>query len=199
LNIKRLTVREPGQGTLLRFEVKPNMKTLGPNFGARLKAVVAALAAADPAAVAEKVQAGLSIELACAEGPATLEPADVVVQQRAAEGWAGVADRGTQLVIDTRLSEELRHEGMARDVVRQVQELRKQAGLEMEDRIILWLQATSAHLQQAIAAHQAYIAGETLATQWATNALDGNAHKTTVKIEGEPLTIELRKAGPAGG
>jgi isoleucyl-tRNA synthetase len=117
----------------------------------------------------------------------------VVVQQRAPEGWAGVADRGTQVLVDARVSEELKREGLARDVVRQVQDLRKQSGLEMEDRIALWLDTGADRLRQAIEAHRDYIASETLTAQWAAQPLDGEAHSTRVKVEGQELLIELRK------
>src|SRR5262249_32225528 len=85
LHIKKVTLHDPAQGPLLRREVRPNMKTLGPKFGPRLKEVVAALVAADAAAVAEKVQAGEPIELSTPGGPVMLEPADVIVQERAPE------------------------------------------------------------------------------------------------------------------
>src|SRR5436309_955323 len=62
LNLKKVSLHDPAKGPLLRFDVKPNMKTLGPKFGPRLKAVQTALAAMDPAAVAAKVQAGESVE-----------------------------------------------------------------------------------------------------------------------------------------
>src|SRR5262249_55080625 len=77
--------------------------------------------------------------------------------EKAPEGWAGVADRGTQVLLDARLTEELRREGMARDVVRQVQELRKKSGLQVEDHIALYLGTESERLRSAIAAHQEYI------------------------------------------
>jgi isoleucyl-tRNA synthetase len=193
LNVKRVTLHDPVQGPLLRQEVKPNLKTLGPKFGPRLKEVQAALASADPAALAERVQAGQPFELACPGGPVMLEPADLVVVPKAPGGWAGAADRGTQVLVDARITEELKHEGMARDVVRQVQELRKQSGLEMEDRIALHLGTESTALRQAIEAHRAYIGNETLATQWAAQPLGDGAHQANVKVDGQPLMIELRK------
>ncbi len=192
LNVKKVTLHDPARGPLLCYEIKPNPKTLGPKFGAQLKQVQAALMTADPTAVAEILQAGGTLELALADGPVTLEANDVVVQLRAPEGWAGVADRGTQVLVDVRLTEELSGEGMARDVVRHVQELRKKSGLEVEDRIVLDLQTESPPLKKAIEAHWAYISGETLAT--GRQILDGQAHTTTVKVEGQPLTIRLRKA-----
>jgi isoleucyl-tRNA synthetase len=193
LNIKKVSLHDPAQGALLCFDVKPNMKTLGPTFGPRLKEVQTALAAADPDEVATRLQCGQPYELACPGGPVSLEPADVVVTLRAPEGWAGIADRGTQVMIDVRITQELAREGMARDVVRQVQELRKGAGLEMEDRIALYLSTTSEGLKQAIEAHKAYISNETLTVQWATQALNGEAHQTDVKVDGQPLSIQLRK------
>src|SRR5262249_58270954 len=140
--------------------------------GAQLRAVQAAIAAAQCAQLVASVQKGEPFAL----GEFTLESGDLVVTYRAPEGWAGVVDRGTQVAIDARITEELAREGMARDVVRQVQELRKQSKLEMEDRIALYLETESEPLRQAIEAHRDYIAGETLTTKWATAPLNGEAH-----------------------
>jgi isoleucyl-tRNA synthetase len=192
LNIRKVTLHDPAKGPLLRREVKPNMKTLGPKFGPRLKEVIAALAAADAAAVAEKAEAGEPIELETLGGTVLLEPADVVVQERAPEGWAGAADRGTQVAIDSRITEELKLEGLAREVVRHVQELRKTAGLQMEDRIILSLQTESPVLRKAIEVHREYIRRETLAVQLTMEPLAPGAHRGDVKVDGQALTIELR-------
>ncbi len=187
LNIKRVTLHDPSQGALLTQEVKPNLKTLGPKFGAQLKAVQAAIAAAAATELASKVQAGAPFTL----GEFTLEPTDVVLTNKAPDGWSGWVDRGTQVLLDTRLTEELALEGMARDVVRQVQELRKQSGLEMEDRISLFLDTPSTILRSAIDTHRDYIAGETLTTGWVTTQPGGNSVR--VKVEGNELTIALRK------
>ncbi|HLJ93883.1 MAG TPA: isoleucine--tRNA ligase [Gemmataceae bacterium] len=194
LNIKKVTLHDADKGSLLRHEIKPNMKTLGPKFGARLKTVVGALAALDPAAVADKVQAGVPIELACSDGPATLELADIIAQLKAPEGWAGVADRRTQVLVDTQITPELAQEGMAREVVRHVQNTRKDGNLEMEDRIHLSLQAESTLLAQAIAAHRDYIRNETLAVALTNEPLSGQVHQANVKVDGQALTIELSKA-----
>jgi isoleucyl-tRNA synthetase len=196
LNIKRVTLHDPGAGPLLGYEVKPNPRTLGPKFGPRLKEVQTALARADADAVARKVTAGEPVELECPGGAVTLEPSDVVVQTRAAEGWVGLSDRCTLLALDTRITEELAQGGMARDVVRHVQDLRKKAGLEMNDRIALGLSTPSAALRKAIEAHKKYICDETLTTRWATESLGEGTHRADVKVDGQPLTIELRKEPP---
>src|SRR5262249_26077909 len=141
----------------------------------------------------EKIQSGQAIELRCPSGPVTLEAGDIFVQLKAPDGWAGVADRGTQLAIDVRVTEALSQEGMAREVIRQVQNARKEADLEMEDRIVLYLHTDSAKLRAAIEAHRDYIANETLTTQWSYVLLDDAAYRVEVKIEGQALTIQLRK------
>jgi isoleucyl-tRNA synthetase len=194
LNVKKVKLHDPAQGPLLRLLVKPNMKTLGPKFGARLKEVQTALAAADGAALAREVGAGKAFELPCPGGVVIIAPGDVVVQMQAPEGWAGVADKGTQVMIDTRITEELKLAGMAREIVRHVQSLRKDAGLEMEDRIVLYLGTDSEMLRRAIEEHRQFIAAETLTICWATQPLGEGAHTANVKVEGQALTIQLRKA-----
>src|SRR5262249_25777340 len=114
------------------------------------------------------------------------------VQHQAPEGWAGVADRGTQVLLDVRLTEELTREGMARDVVRQGQMLRKESKLQIEDRIVLHLATDSAPLRPALDAPPAHIPRETLTVRW--DAQPDGGHRKRVKVEGNELTIELRKA-----
>jgi isoleucyl-tRNA synthetase len=193
LNLKKVTLHDANGPPLMRVEVKLNMKTAGPKFGARLQDVQAALAAADAVTIARQVEEGKPVELPCVGGAVTLEPTDIVVQLRAPEGWAGAVDHGTQVMLDVRITESLKKEGLARELVRHVQEARKQAGLQMEDRIELYLFTTSAALQLAIDAHGKYIAAETLVTCWATQPLEGEVYRTTVKVDGEPLTLVLRK------
>jgi isoleucyl-tRNA synthetase len=193
LNIKKVTLQRPEHGPLLASEVKPNMKNLGPKFGPRLKEVVSALATADAVQVAERIQAGQPVQLFSSDGALTLDPGDVIMQAKAAEGWAGVTDRGTQVAVDARISTELASEGKAREIVRHVQDLRKKSQLEMEDRIVLYLETESPVLAQAIQTHRSYICNETLASEWSNHRLDGDVHRANVKIDGESLLIELRK------
>jgi isoleucyl-tRNA synthetase len=177
----------------MRQEVKANPKTLGPKLGPRLGEVTKAVATANPAELAAKVQGGQPFELLCSNGPVTLEPADVWVQVKAPEGWTGLADSATQIMIDSRVTPELAREGMAREVVRHVQSTRKDAGLEMEDRIETYLATDAPEVSQAIDTHRAYIGEETLTAKWASQPFDGGAHQAQVKVDGKPLTIELRK------
>lgn len=192
LNVKKVTLHDAANGPLLRYEVKPNPKTLGPKFGPRLKAVTTALASADADAVAAKVQAGQSFELQTPDGPVTLEPADVFVQPKTSAGWGGLADGKTQLLLDARITPELELEGLARETIRYVQSSRKEADLNIHDRIALYLGAEG-KLGEAIAAHKDHIAAETLVGEWAKGPLGADAFKTEAKVEGQKLVIELKR------
>src|SRR5262249_20692620 len=119
---------------------------------------------------------------------------DFSVSYQAADGWVGIADRGTQVALDTRISVELAGEGMARDVVRHVQDARKKAGLQMEERIELHLHTDSVKLSQAIARHRDYIMAETLVARWSETPLQGEGvYSTQVSVDGQALQINLRK------
>jgi isoleucyl-tRNA synthetase len=193
LNLKKVTLHDPAKGPLLSYEVSPNLKTLGPKFGSKVKEIQAALTALDPMSASRKLQAGEDIELDTASGAVVLNKDDILMKAKVLDGWAGLADYGSQLLLDTRVTEELAGEGMAREIVRHVQELRKRSGLEMEDRIILYFGTESSALQRAIEKHSSYISGETLALKWANQPLDGEAHSTKVKVDGQPVTIQLNK------
>jgi isoleucyl-tRNA synthetase len=194
LNVKKVTLHDPAQGPLLQYDVKPNPKTLGPKLGPRLKEVQGALAALDPAKLAALIDSGNPVVLNCASGEVTLEAGDLFKQVKASEGWTGVAEGGTQVALDVRITESLAQEGMAREIVRHVQELRRTAGLEMEDRIVLYLGTSSAALQKAIVEHKKYIMNETLAVELSERALGEKASAVDVKVDGQPLRIELRKS-----
>jgi len=123
-----------------------------------------------------------------------LSDEDILVSFNPRIGWTAVEDGERLIIIDCRVSEALKHEGMVRDVIRQVQELRKKANLEMENRIVLHLQTDSEELRRALDEHRPSIESETLAAKWSKEQLQGEGvHRAGVKVDGQPLTIELRK------
>jgi isoleucyl-tRNA synthetase len=193
LNIRRITLQSDGQ-PLLRVEVKPNLKTLGPKLGNRLQEVKKAIEANATALAAHWPSVP---ELPCPGGAVQLEVTDLIVQHRAPEGWAGAKARETEVIVDVRITDDLALAGMAREVVRHVQELRKKANLEMEDRIELHLGTDAPKLLQAIDAHRDYIGSETLVARWSNQPLNGEAHQLEVKIDGLALILMLRKWGQA--
>nr|AEH26477.1 isoleucyl-tRNA synthetase [uncultured Acidobacteria bacterium A2] len=196
LNIKKLSWHDPAKGELLRYDIKPNLKTLGQRVGNKLGDVQKALPKVPAAVLMACVRERKNYPLKLESGEVIdIEPGDLWVQTSGPDGWAGVEDKGTAVAVDARISEELKLEGLARDVIRQVQNLRKDANLDMEDRIVLYLGTTDEQLAKAIETHRPYIADETLTVEWSKTPLTGDGvHQADVKIEGKPLTINLRKA-----
>lgn len=165
LNIKSVEFIEQ-DAELVGYEIKPNFPTLGKRYGKLMPAIQAALAkmdgGADGARVAARVAACEHFSLEIDGVEVEFEPGDLRVRTTSAEGYA-CAQAGCLLVaLDTSLSEALVVEGIAREIVRTVQDARKSAGLEIADRISLAISG-SARVQTALRQHREYIMGETLA------------------------------------
>ncbi len=185
LNVKRVSWHDSVTGPLLKAIAKLNKKTAAPKLSAKLKQAEAELATMDAA----KLTSG-PIELA----GIALEAADVAIEYVAPDGFSGIADRAVQVALDTRITEELKLEGLAREVIRFVQEARKSAGLSLDDQIALFLGTESAVMNQAIAVHREFIASECQVGQWLESApVDG--YSAVAKVDGAALTISLRKIG----
>jgi isoleucyl-tRNA synthetase len=186
LNLKRVTLMDEG-GPLLTDAAKLNPKTAKARYKGKPDAAVAALALLDAAKVREELKANGKFTLLGVE----LSPDDVLFETTAPDGWAGYVDKGTQVLIDIRITPELKAEGMARDIVRSVQNARKDAGLDVADKIVLHLGTASAELHAAINTHRATIAAETQAVRW--EEVQGG-HTAAVKVDGQELVIALQKA-----
>jgi isoleucyl-tRNA synthetase len=191
LNIKSTRLHAETR-PLLSFELKINPKVGGPKFGAKMPAVQAALQKTDDAVVL--LQAGKSVTVTLPDGASfVVEPGDVWITPKVEKGFTGLVDRTTQLLLDGRITPDLAREGMAREVIRHVQNSRKEAGLQAEDRIVLLVETPDAELGAAIEAHWYYIANETLSVERAKSTLDDGAFRAEVKVDGKPLSIGLRK------
>ncbi len=148
---------------LVQISVKANFRSLGRRFGKGTQAVAAAIAATDPRALTAALRSAGSASVAVAGESVEVGPEDVVITETPREGWAVATDAGDTLALDLDLTEDLVRRGLAREVVRLVQEGRKAAGLEVSDRIDLWLTATSPELAAALDEHVSDISGEVLA------------------------------------
>jgi isoleucyl-tRNA synthetase len=189
LNVK--SVRYVSEADELgQFELKPNYRALGPRFGKQMPQVAAAIAVLDPGRLRAGERVGVNVNGQDHE----IGPDDVTMVLQPLDGYQ-VERSGTHAVaLNLELDEELRREGLAREVVHAVQSARKNAGLEVEDRISLTL-AGDEELLEAARAHQDYVAGETLATSVefdGAQASSGEAEDT--EIEGRPLLISVRLA-----
>jgi isoleucyl-tRNA synthetase len=189
LNVKELDfVHEEAE--LVSYRVKPNYRSLGPRFGKSMPQVAAAVEALDADHVATALEGGTTVGISIDGKDHDLEPEDVSLVMEPLEGYQVEAEAGHAVALELELDEELRREGLAREIVRAVQEARKQAGLEVSDRIALALDGDD-ELLSAAREHEAYIAGETLATSVGYGA-DGAGEKAT--IEGRELQISVSRA-----
>jgi isoleucyl-tRNA synthetase len=187
LNVKNLRFVEEAE-ELGRWELRPNYRALGPRFGKRMPQVAAAVAALDATRVAEALRGGGPVGLAVDGEEHTLGPDDLQMVLQPLEGYQ-VERAGTHAVaLNLELTDGLRREGLAREVVHAVQAARKNAGLNVEDRIALRLGGDD-HLLEAVRAHESYVSAETLATSLDTDASDGE----TATIEGRELRISVAK------
>jgi isoleucyl-tRNA synthetase len=189
LNVKELEfVSEEAE--LVRYDVKPNYRSLGPRFGKLMPKAAAAVEALDPVSVAEAIAGDRRIGINVDGSEHELQPEDVTLVMRPLDGYRVEAEAGRAVALSLELDEELRREGLAREIVHAVQNARRDAGLEVTDRIELVL-GGDAELLDAARAHEAYLAGETLAT---SVGYDGDAAKAT-QIEGRDLRIGVERVG----
>ncbi|MGH2658233.1 MAG: isoleucine--tRNA ligase [Actinomycetota bacterium] len=175
-----------------RWRAKPNFKLLGPRLGPGVKGVAVVLAQDDGSAAAALAR-GEAVAVSTPSGEVRLEPADVDLVQETLEGWGVAADGGLTVALELELTEELRREGLARDLVRLVQDARKAAGLEVTDRIALGVEAGD-DIAEALSAFRDYVAAETLATEVADRPIADAPFRREGSIEGSPVTITLRPA-----
>lgn len=190
LNVKEIefVARE---SDLIVYKIMPDNRKLGPRFGASFPQVRAALNALEPFAVAAAVKAGNSLELTVNGAAVTLAADDILVQAIPREGLVVAGDEGIVVALDTTLSEALVQEGLARDVVRRLNDLRKAAGLELTDRIITEYAATP-KLATAIEAFAAYVRAETLSVQLKSVETPAGNNVVSDEFDGESLTIGVR-------
>ncbi len=189
LNVKELEfVSEEGE--LVRYAVKPNYRALGPRFGKSMPQVAAAVEALDPAHVAEAIRGDRRIGVNIAGAEHTLDPDDFTLVMQPLDGYEVEAESGRAVALALELDEELIREGLAREIVHAVQNARKQAGLDVSDRISLTLGGDEG-LVEAARRHEDYIAGETLAT---SVAYDGAGLGLAASIDGRELGIGIEKS-----
>jgi isoleucyl-tRNA synthetase len=190
LNVKKVEVASTADG-LLSFQVKPDFGKLGRRLGKATPLVAKAVAAMDhgllSAAQAEERPVTVTVD----GTDHLVQPDEFTLLAVTPEGLAVSETASAMLALDIDIDDDLRIEGLARDVVRHVQQLRKERDLEMEDRIHLSWDSDDPDLQQALETWSSYIDAETLSLQ-TTRGVDLDAAKA-VKLTGKPLSLDLTK------
>ena len=184
LNVKKV-VFEKDLGKYMDFALKPNFKAAGPVLGSKIKAFGAALAKADPARTVEALEADGKVTLDI-DGEATEITRDFVdVRISAKEGFAVAMENNVFTILDTTLDDELIDEGLARELISKVQQIRKQQVFEMMDNIAITIDADD-KVRNAVEKHKSYIMKETLALSLdygqADEKYDLNGHKTGISV-----------------
>jgi len=187
LNVKELDFVSD-ESELVSYEVKPNYRSLGPRFGKRMPRVAAAVAALDPAHVAAVMADGGEIGISVDGDDHTIASDEVTLSLQPLDGYEVEAEAGHAVALQLELDDELRQEGLAREIVHAVQNARKAAGLDISDRIALALGGND-ELLAAARAHEPYIAAEVLATSVAYDAAEG----PQIKVDGRDLHISVSR------
>ncbi|MDG1334334.1 MAG: isoleucine--tRNA ligase [Crocinitomicaceae bacterium] len=190
VNVKELELLGQDNDVLVK-SIKPNFKTIGPKYGKQMKSIAALVRefTADDISSVEANEGwsgevdGVAVEL-------DMNDFDIVAQD--IPGWTVSSDGNLTVALDVTLSEELKSEGIARELVNRVQNLRKDSGLEVTDRILLKVD-TNELVQNAIIANKDYVCNEVLANDVRFEALGGEALVTDL-VEAEDAKIGLVKA-----
>jgi isoleucyl-tRNA synthetase len=198
LNVKALEFVDK-EADLVEYEIGLLPNVLGPKHGRRFPLVrqaIAAVAAADTEAFAKRFQAGLSCTVELDDdGPAVeLLPEEVEVRTHGREGYAVAEEKGIVVAVDVKLTPELAREGLARDLVRRVQTLRKDADFQLDDRIVTYYDADD-ELNAVVEEWADYLKAETLSLELVAGPVPGDVPwAESFNLGGHPVTLGVKKA-----
>ncbi len=192
LNVKEVEVTEQAE-QYITYTVLPDLKRLGPRLGKRLPALKKALAEADGGRLLAEMEAEGHVTLELPDGPVRLDSDDTQVRMQAKKGWTAAQGKRCVVVLSTELTPELVAEGLARELVRTIQDRRKEMNLEYTDRIRVGVVAGSAKLAAAAEQFADYIRRETLATELHPEPLAG-VEPVQAKAASEIVELYIEKA-----
>lgn len=190
LNIKHIEFLA-ADAELVRYRIKPKLPELGKRYGKLVPAIREALAACDGAALVRAHADGQPYQVVVGEQQLSFAPEDVLVETESAEGFACAEEGGFLAGLDTHLDEDLLVEGVARELVRTVQDARKQAGLEISDRIVLRVDG-GGRVKAALDTYRDYLMSETLAVEWGGDDFAGD-FTSERSLDDESWTIRLSR------
>jgi isoleucyl-tRNA synthetase len=162
LNVKAVEYTTDGD-QYVQYTVVPNFKRLGPKVGKQVPAVKKALAAADGNSLLTQLQKDGQVTIDLPDGPLQLDSDDIEVRLQARDGWAAAQGLGCVVVLNTEVTDDLRREGIAKDLIRNIQNQRKDIGCEYTDRIEIGVVSDDEDVLAAIKQHDVMICSETLA------------------------------------
>ena len=185
VNVKAVEPLAEDSGILTK-KLKADFKKLGPRFGKQMKAVAAGIAAMDQDDIRTLEKDGV-FALALEGGPVEVRLEDVEVLTEDIPGWLVAGEGGLTVALDIEITPELHSEGLARELVNRIQQRRKDAGLEVTDRIALTLDGPPA-LRESVASNLDYIRAETLAEQLEWASVDAGVEREELEPQ---LTVAI--------
>jgi isoleucyl-tRNA synthetase len=191
LNVKRVRLLDAATEAV-NYRLNPLPKQLGQRYGSRYPGVRKAILALDPAMASARLAAGESLEVRVDGEVLRIDPGEVEVRVEARQGFAAAADGAYVVAVPTDLSPELEAEGLAREFIRRVQELRKQSGFDIADRIELEYRASD-RLGRALAEHAELVSTETLASSFGPADRPSGEAVAEFAFEGETAHVGLRR------
>jgi isoleucyl-tRNA synthetase len=172
LNVKAVEYTTDGD-QYVQYTVVPNFKRLGPKVGRQVPAVKKALQKADGNALLQSLQCDGFVTLDLPDGPLKLDSEDIEVRLQARDGWAATQGPNCVVVLNTEVTDELHREGIAKDLIRTIQNRRKEIGCEYTDRIEVGIKTDDDEVITAIEEHRQTICSETLAERLTLEAFQG--------------------------
>jgi isoleucyl-tRNA synthetase len=191
LNVKAVEVHPPKTAAPLSYRAQAVKKSLAPKAGRDLAAVVAAIVAD-----AERLAAGLragdrDLAVRLGDRPFPLGPEDLALVAAAPDGLSVAEDGGTWVAFDTAITADLRTEGLMREILRKLQVLRKDSGLNIEDRIRLRWSSASPEVARVFATHGAFLATELLAVEM--ERTEGSPGAAEIDADGHALSVSVER------
>ena len=188
INVKEIEIVDSGEGILVK-RVKPDFKKLGPRFGKMMKQVAAAIQAMTPHQVAALERDG-NITLEVAGQDAVVDRADVEIISEDIPGWLVANEGNLTIALDVDVTPELRAEGIAREIVNRVQNIRKARGFEITDRISATFASPSMEVRNALETWSDYIASQVLADKFEIVPADTIALPGTEHLDLDDATVD---------
>ena len=193
LNVKTVTFVAQ-EGELVTYRLLPVNRVLGPKYGQQFPMIRKALTEVEAGKAVATLHAGNPLDLTLADGSEiSLAPEEVLVQTQAREGFGVAGEGGLVVALDTQITPELELEGLAREVVRRVQELRKQADYDLTDRVRVEFKAEG-KLAEAIDVYRSGIADEVLADEMVAVAAPAGDATLEDEVDGYAIALAVRRS-----
>ena len=190
VNVKQLELIEDTTGIITK-RIKPNFKTLGPRYGKYMKQIAAMTAEFSQERIA-RIEAAPETVLDLGGEQITVTPADFEITSEDMPGWLVSTEGKLTVALDITLTDELRAEGAARELINRIQNIRKESGFEVTDKIRVEIEAKPA-VEQALAGFSDYIATQTLAVEVKIAAAPAGTVVVDSDLDDEPLKIAVTR------